>query len=276
MKFIKIVLVIFLVSANLIQGMEHKNKPGKGPKKGICLTTKSDQWYKKVESLNVSWHYSWGDQLKPEEPDGVEFVPMIWSAHADTSAVDQKLQNISSLYADKKIRYMLGFNEPDGKKQANMSVGSALDYWPRLQKLNIPLGSPACVHPDNEWMKGFMQKADSLNYRVDFICVHWYGGPNAKAFLSYLEKVYNLYHKPIWITEFAVADWKAKTAEENKFSKAVILDFMKEILPALDKTPYVERYAWFSANENSAALGNAALFDANGNLTELGKYYKSF
>ncbi len=274
MKFINIVLVLFLISG-LARSSENNIRSG-NPKKGICLTTKSELWFKKVESLNVSWHYSWGEQLKPEEPKGVEFVPMIWSAHADTASVDKKLQNISSLYTDKKIRYMLGFNEPDGKKQANMSVDNALDYWPRLQKLNIPLGSPACVHPDNEWMKEFMHKADSLNYRVDFICVHWYGGPNAKAFLNYLQKVYDLYHKPIWITEFAVADWKAKTAEENKFSKAEILDFMKEILPALNKSQYVERYAWFSASESSAALGNSALFDSKGNLTELGKCYQSF
>ena len=51
---------------------------------------------------------------------------------------------------------------------------------------------------------------------------------------------------------------------------------MKEILPELDKLDFVHRYAWFSAKKSNAALGNAALFYDNGNLTPLGKYYRNY
>ena len=42
---------------------------------------------------------------------------------------------------------VLGFNEPDKKEQANMPYKEALKYWPVLEKLNIPLCSPACANP---------------------------------------------------------------------------------------------------------------------------------
>jgi len=60
--------------------------------------------------------------------------------------------------------------------------------------------------------------AEARALRVDFICVHWYGGPSVPALLRYLEKVHDLYNRPIWITEFAVADWQAKSHERNRHS----------------------------------------------------------
>jgi len=62
----------------------------------------------------------------------------------------------------------------------------------------------------------------------------------------------------------------------GKYSKSDILNFMKEVLPALDNLEYVQRYAWFSASETSGPLGNAALFDGSGKLTTLGKFYSTF
>lgn len=51
------------------------------------------------------------------------------------------------------------------------------------------------------------------------------------------------------------------------------LAFMKEILPALDRLEFVERYAWFPADETSAPLSPSALFHEDGSLTTLGRYY---
>jgi hypothetical protein len=41
---------------------------------------------------------------------------------------------------------ILGFNEPDLAGQANMTVGQALDLWPRLQATGRRLGSPAVAY----------------------------------------------------------------------------------------------------------------------------------
>ena len=58
-----------------------------------------------------------------------------------------------------------------------MSVDEAIALWPQLETLGVPLGSPATVNPNNDWMKEFMEKAEALDLRIDFVTVHSYGGP---------------------------------------------------------------------------------------------------
>lgn len=244
-------------------------------KKGICLAGKGEDTRApaaRIESLNVGWHYNWTPKWPGKNIRDVQFVPMFfgnnpWSMSARPDLKVSKSKGETSP--------LLGFNEPDGKKQANMSVKQALDLWPVLEKTNRRLGSPATVHPDNPWMMEFMKEAKSRGHRVDFVCVHWYGGADPEQLLRVLEKTRRLYGKPIWITEFAVADWSAETRKDNRHSERDVLRFMKKILPKLEKLDYVERYAWFTASPDNAKLGSSALFDADGNLTELGELYSS-
>jgi hypothetical protein len=94
--------------------------------------------------------------------------------------------------------------------------------------------------------------------------------------MDHLKAIHDLYNRPIWLTEFAPADWSASTPATSKVTKAMALTFMQQILPALEKINYVERYSWFSADPGNAALGNSALFDTAGKLTQLGEYYSQF
>lgn len=248
----------------------------KNPKKGFCVTSNNALWYNKIEDLNSSWHYSWNYEMLPQEPDSIDFVPMIWGAWSDTSKVQLKLDYIKNLKDEGKVKYMLGFNEPDKADQANMSLETAMAYWPKLEEVGLPLGSPACANPTGDWMQSFMEEAENRNFRIDFVCVHWYGGISAGGFLDKLQEIHNLYNKPIWITEFAPADWSATSPANSKHTKAEILTFMKEVLPALDNVDYVKRYAWFSADITHGPLGNAALFDGANKLTTLGEFYSTF
>lgn len=245
-------------------------------KKGACLYAgggDASTWRAKVASLNVSWHYSWGASLPMPEPRGVEFVPMVWSYGGKSPAFSQMMAGLESAQARRHLQTVLGFNEPDGKEQANMTVEKALEAWPALERTKLRLGSPAAVHANGEWMKSFMAQAKDKGYRVDFVCVHTYPGPNSDAFIKHLESIHKLYGKPIWITEFAVADWQAKTLAENRFSEDRVLQFMKEVLPRLDQLDFVERYAWFGPWPDSPALGTSAFFKPDGTLTALGKFY---
>lgn len=242
-------------------------------KKGAAFTTNGTQWSFRVSALKPHWHYSWGNELSEYEPANVDFVPMQWGKWGPST---EQLAKLATLKAGGKIRYLLGFNEPDGAAQANMTVQEALDKWPLLESVGLPLGSPACVNPTGDWMKEFMQKAGDLGLRVDFVCVHWYGGTSASSFISKLEEVYNLYGKPIWITEFAPADWSAATPQQNKNTPAAVLSFMQTVLPQLEELSYIKRYAWFSFGQQSAAGTSSALFDLDGNLTTLGDFYANF
>jgi len=238
-------------------------------KKGACFTYKGATWSSRVSRLKAHWHYSWGHELKEEEPDNVEYVPMFWGKQV----TDEKIAYLKQLKEEDKIQYILGFNEPDGEDQANMTVDEAIALWPKLEEIGLPLGSPAPVGGTNEWMTEFMSKADAQGLRIDFIAMHKYPGPNADAFLQKVKEIHDLYKRPIWITEFAVADWNANTVEENKHSPEEVLAFMKAVLPKLDQLDYVHRYAWFSGQTTNKALAPSALFDAEDNLTPLGEYY---
>lgn len=247
------------------------DKKDKTKKKGIGLTYKNENWSSKVSDLKVEWHYSWGYYYTPKEPENVQYVPMDWGGSIKNDAmIDYLIQKKNTGEA----RYVLGFNEPDGKEQANMSVEKALELWPRLEQIGLPLGSPATVNPENEWMQSFMSEVENRGLRVDFVCVHHYGGISAQGFLDKLERVYNLYQRPIWITEFAAADWSAVTPADNKYTPEQVLGYMQDILPALDTIKYIERYAWFPAKQSNKALTSSALFDdETGELTALGEYY---
>ena len=245
-------------------------------KKGFDITTKTNNdWVKKLKALNVSWHYSWGDKLMPQEPVNVDFVPMIWGFWGNYTKLNAKINTINQLADEGKVHYLLGFNEPDNRHQSNMPVSRAIAAWPTLMKANVPLGSPACANATGKWMQNFMAKVDSLHYRVDFVTVHYYKGINVGNFLKYLRKVHKMYHRPTWITEFAVADWNAKTVSTNKYSPSKVLTFMQQTLPAIDRLGFIQRYAWFSAKTTSRALGTSALFNPDGSLTKLGKFYAS-
>lgn len=244
------------------------------------MTTKkgnAKRWKERVELLDVSWHYSWAGRLPGDEvePDGVEFVPMIWGYWGNSDGFKGLIRELHEDNLSGRRKHLLGFNEPDQKSQSNMSVDRALKAWPYLMWTDLRLGSPGAVHPDNEWMQEFMRKAEEQNLRVDFVTMHWYGGPNADSLIKRLHKVHKMYGKPIWITEFAVGDWKAKSPEQNKHSPEKVLRFMEEVLPKLDKLDFVERYAWYNGGEGNAALCTSNLVRNDGTLTPLGEFYKS-
>ncbi|MFM7181707.1 MAG: glycoside hydrolase family protein [Verrucomicrobiales bacterium] len=263
--------IFFLVS--LIASVPAADEPAI-LKKGCCMGgADAERTEKRIKSLNVGWHYNWTASWKGRDIKGVPFVPMIFKNDQWTAGSLDKVKVAKSKMGSSPL---LGFNEPDGKAQANMTVEQALKFWPELEKTNRRLGSPATVHPDNEWMKAFMKGADEKGLRVDFVCVHWYGQLDAEKFIERMREIHELYDKPIWITEFAIADWSAKSLRENKYTDRDVLKFMEDVLPELEKLEFVERYAWFDAKADDPKLGRSALFDKAGELTELGRFYADF
>lgn len=226
----------------------------------------------KLLSLNPYWSYSWGHEMIPQQPPQVEFLPMFWGKWNIPTKVDQ----VKQLVATGRSNYLLGFNEPDMAHQANMKVREALDLWPALESLNVPLVSPSCAHPDGPWMTEFMGNATKECRRVDLIGVHWYGGANFEAFRATLVRFYELHGKrPILITEFAPADWVAKDVGQNRHSEAAVLAFMKQALPWLEAQNWIHGYAWFSFSITAPQGTSSALLDSNGNLTACGRFYAS-
>ena len=81
----------------------------------------------------ISWWYNWSPQ-----PDAaiettyqnynVDFTPMAWNANG-ISGVN------SWISQDSNVKYILGFNEPNFKEQANMTPSEAASAWSSFQQI---------------------------------------------------------------------------------------------------------------------------------------------
>lgn len=227
-------------------------------KKGCVLGIHDPQIVSKIESVRPKWYYTW-DVAPVAGLEALPFVPMAWGS-----------KSISKLSGSNPI--LLGFNEPDGAAQSNLSPTQALNLWPQVTNLGIKLGSPATAgNPaaQGSWLEHFMSGAPP----VDFVCVHWYAPPNASSFLNEIDAIYSKYNKPIWVTEFAVADWSGKYP--GGFPVNLVEQFMKDACAGLDARPFVERYTWKTRTTEDTNMGTSALFNDDGSLTALGEVYAS-
>ena len=233
---------------------------------------------RRLLTLNLSWNYSWSSVRISEQPDDIEFIPMIWGAWGEAVLRQRIEQNILPQYKIGKVHRYLAFNEPDVKKQSNLSVDMALQYWPVLQEAGIPLATPSAGHAMGEWMQQFMSEVESNCLRAEYTAIHWYKNPNPERFKSdMIEAYYEYGERPILITEFAPADWTASTPEENRHTPEEVLAFAKEVLPWLERQSFIAGYAWFPFRPSFAAGASSALFDGDYSetLTPLGMYYAS-
>jgi len=251
-------------------------------KKGICFTLRPEgkpgSWVENMPLLvavEPYWNYAWGTHRVDAQPAGIEYVPMLWGAWSNNTLPQLLNQDVVPLIESGVTKRFLGYNEPDNTDQSNMAVDWAVQLWPYLEGLGVSLVSPSCVSANGAWMESFMRQATEQCLRIDWIGVHWYGGPNAASFKHSMQSVYQKFGKPLLITEFAPADWNAKTVDKNKHTRAKVLDFAKQILPWMEAQDWIAGYAWYSFQVSEAVGTSSALFDASGKLTPLGLYYAS-
>lgn len=173
---------------------------------------------------------------------------------------------------------LLGFNEPNHAKQANISAAQAAALWPQLQQkaraMGVPLGSPSAAPCTSStcnggdymtWFNAFF--AACTGCQVDFLTSHYYGcsASGLQTFLSNLAK-YNL---PIWLTEFNCGGGSLNASLSKHMA------YMQAALPILEANPMVIKYAWMSARNTHPFT--AALFTRSDNntaaLTALGALY---
>jgi hypothetical protein len=233
-----------------------------------------------ASGLVTTWYYDWGIRPAkrgiPAANPSMRFFPMIWGWNPNRTPA------VLNMLRAEHPSILLGFNEPDHKDQSNIPVKVALDAWPQFEGIATELVSPAAANAHGPWMQEFMNGVHKRKLRVDSIAYHSYPGPNPEAFLHGLYTLYQMYNLPIWVTEFAVADWQAKHGAANRFTVRETAKFMKLVCTEMDKLPWIKGYAWFPAAgdqkaiaEGSRALATSVLFDASGNLTPLGKVYAS-
>jgi Glycosyl hydrolase catalytic core len=174
---------------------------------------------------------------------------------------------------------LLGFNEPDMSGQANMTTAQALSLWPQLMATGLKLGSPAVATggaTPGGWLDQFMSGAAARGYRVNFITLHWYGadfatGPAVSQLESYLQAVHARYHKPIWLTEFALANFGGSPQTPRRSQQGA---FLSAATAMLQRLSYVQRYAWFGL-EATPTDGSTGLFGSGPSATAVARAFEA-
>jgi RNA polymerase sigma factor (sigma-70 family) len=241
-----------------------------GAKKGVGAWAFSGATQALGES-GASWYYTWSPTPGVAGPPGVAFVPMIWGAANVTAST------LSQVKAEGP--YLLGFNEPDMTSQSNMTPAQALSLWPQLMATGLQLGSPAVADDGatpGGWLDQFMSGAAARGYRVNFITLHWYGSDFTTSaavsqLQSYLQAVYARYHLPIWLTEFALANFGGSPTTPTEQQQAA---FLTAATAMLQRLPYVQRYAWFGL-QATPGDGSMGLFGTGPVATTVGRAFES-
>lgn len=205
--------------------------------------------------INALWGYDWdntGTSIR-----NIEYVPMRWGLYYNTYAnINSKLD----------VTHALGFNEPDNASQANMTVAQAIAEWPNLMASGLRLGSPAPTDGGLDWLYSFIDQADALNYRVDYVAVHFYKcGWTASQLHDWLWAIHLRTHRPVWLTEFNNgATWTSCSVPTLAQNATVIGSFIS----MMDSAPFVERYAVYNWVGDTRAM-----VDTNNALTPAGTVY---
>jgi hypothetical protein len=140
-----------------------------------------------------------------------------------------------------QAKYFLGFNEPNHQAQSNLTSRQAAELWPQVEavattdrKLVSPAAAPCGKNCQGDnvtaWFSDFFKFCDGC--RVDYLATHvYYCDPD--RVMNYLSGLFEDFKLQIWVTEFACP------AETDP---AIVLEFMKAILPRLEEAPYIFRY----------------------------------
>lgn len=232
--------------------------------------------------LNVTEYYDWnfgGTTTDPDKEYSLIFQKPGWPS----------VENICGI---NNVTHVLGYNEPDNTKEANVSQDYVVRMWPNMMKPGLRVGTPAPTSVWN-WNEAFIKTIDSLNYRVDFMVAHIYeANLNASSLKTRIDHLSSIGDgRPVWITEWnnganwTTETWPTESGPQRDANCNIIAGgstvtrplspenaekqraFMAACLPALDKMDNLERYYEYDWVQDARAL------ELNGQLTPAGKVY---
>jgi hypothetical protein len=93
-----------------------------------------------------------------------------------------------------------------------------------------------------------------------------------KQLQSYVRATYARYHKPIWITEYALMNFSGSPKLPSAANQAA---FVTKSIAMLGKLSYVERYAWFAFPTSKDGSDGTGLYRPGGVPTAAGRAYKA-
>jgi len=226
-----------------------------------------------------------------------EFVPMVAGVNATQHYMTDAVRRHWAFW---NVHYLLGYNEPDsGNGKHNhpheVSPAAAAADWPLVQKVaeqfNPPLEivGPAVASSGESggrdawdedgkstWYDDFFGNCSKVvpdcdPSKIKYIAMHDYHG-NLTALKRRVQGAVQRYGgRKIWLTEVAITHWGKPPSREMQN------EYMNELLPFLDASPDIFRYAWYSSrNQPNDQNGGSNLlpFDSDSMVpTSTGNIY---
>jgi len=157
----------------------------------------------------ASWTYNWNvsastSMLNKLKNDNINFCPCIWNENF-------KIDRISELLV--KPKFILGYNEPDQKSQANMSIDKILKNWEELTlrtPKDIMLVAPAISDGHFDFQRKLYDALASSGLRFDAIGLHYYREDLLNFSKNNIPFLADRYDKKVVISEFGFIDWANK------------------------------------------------------------------
>ena len=177
----------------------------------------------------------------------------------------------------KGAKYIFGYNEPDHSGSSYLAPLEGAQRWPNMvalaQAFNLTVVAPCVANyaSGQWWLSTWNAACKNLTGQpcyFDHMCLHTYFNVSEIGDLfSSLKRMHTDYGKPIWLNEFACPPYKNCSATNQ-------LKFAKVVVPRLEATPYVFRYAWFEAraDKGEALLANTPEVQR----TPLGDWYNDY
>ncbi|KAN0110307.1 glycoside hydrolase family 128 protein [Hyaloscypha variabilis] len=202
-------------------------------------------------SKSISWAYDWGSSSDGTIPSAFEFVPLLWGL---ASSFTSGWNAAATAAIAAGSTHLMCFNEPDLSSQSNISpADAAAGFLQYMQPFagKAQLGAPAVTNGGSPmgltWLGNFLDACTDC--QIDFVCIHWYNGGDADAFMDYVDQAYTAGgNRPLWITEF---QGEGDATAQNSFLETVI--------PQLDASPKVARYAYFMASDGNLLSSGTSL-----------------
>ena len=189
-----------------------------------------------------SWLYNWGNDAEGTFDYG-QYMPMQWGSINSATPALLRLQ--PTLYGRANQTTVLGFNEPDLPDQSNITELNAAAMWPRLERMRMPLGGPVPAARNGSWRQAYEALATEQGLRSDYMTVHWYdscNNGNPSNIISHLQNLYNVYQKPLWLTEFSTIDF---SGTQTSWSRNDNYNWLAEFMWRAESLPWLKKYSVF-------------------------------